>query len=153
MVFRKGGSVKIWLPLQRNSPVQTPVDVIIPGQLPSGETFAAALTRHPERDVVILESGSIDDEQLARLAACARRETSVATLGVFADAGPIAYDGGAIERRFDRFFAQENAGIGVEVPSAFPPCTYITRRALDECGALESAEPSALLAFCRRATD
>jgi glycosyltransferase involved in cell wall biosynthesis len=130
------------------------VDVIIPGELRASESFAQALARHPDRDVVICSrEDAIDEERLARLAAAARAESSVATLGALSRHGPARYRGIGSDASLAALFASENDGVRVEVPSALPSLVYVTRRALDACGGLESAEPAALVDFCARATD
>ncbi len=128
--------------------------MIIPAELSGGETLAQALARHPERDVVIVDSSvRLDAERLQRLAACARREPAVATVSAFSNAGPVAYPLVAPEGELDALFARENAGVALEVPCALPPCVFIARHALTECGGLDAWDPGALIAFCARASE
>ena len=128
-----------------------PVEVIHPAELSPGESFAEAIARHPDRDVVIVEPGAEPGEGwLERLAACARREASVATVSAFANAGPLAYRAPLPAREIDALFARENAGVAVEIPSPAPGCCYITRRALTEAGSLEGADSRAIADFSAR---
>ena len=87
-----------------------------------------------------------------RLAACARQEASVATASTFSAGGPFAYCASGPAADLDAHFARENAGMSIEIPEAVPPCVYITRRAMNECGPLEAWDSDALSSFCARAS-
>src|SRR4029079_19326348 len=65
------------------SPVHPKVDVVVPGELATGETLADALARNPDHDVVIADVRvALAEDLLARLAACALAEPSTATVSV-----------------------------------------------------------------------
>jgi glycosyltransferase involved in cell wall biosynthesis len=134
--------------------VHPQVDVLQPAETATRESFAAALARHPDRDVVLrfsnapLESGFVD-----RLVACARRESSTATVSAFSDRGPFAYRAKLAPADADAFFAKENAGVHVEIPAAMPPVIYVTRAALSAVSPPASAAPGDVLDFCARATE
>ena len=130
------------------------VDVVIPAELGPGESLPQRLAQHPDRDAVIATSrAGLGEDLLARLAECARREPSAATVSVFSDAGAFAYCAPASATDLDAHFARENAGRSVEIPCAVPPCVYVTRRALAACAAPASWDAESLAAFCAAASE
>ena len=129
------------------------VDVVVPEELAPGESFAQRLLRHPDQDVLIVQSrAALRDGAVARLATCVRQEASVATVSAFSSGGRFAYRAPDPADELDAHFAQENAGMSVEIPEAAPPCVYITRRAISECGALDAWDAGVLSAFCAEAS-
>jgi glycosyltransferase involved in cell wall biosynthesis len=129
------------------------VDVVVPAELAPGEALAQRLARHPDQDILLVESrAALREGAQARLAACARQEASIATVSAFSAGGPFAYCAPAAADELDAHFANENVGMSIEIPEAVPPCVYITRRALDECGPLEAWDAAALASFCARAS-
>jgi len=128
--------------------------VVIPGEVAPGESFAEVLARHPDRDVLIADSSAALAAGLAaRLAACLGAEPSAATVSVMSSGGPLAYRAPLGDRELDALFRAENAGVHLEIPCALPPCVYIARRALVECGPLASWDEKALVEFCVRASE
>jgi glycosyltransferase involved in cell wall biosynthesis len=112
--------------------VPSQVDVIIPGEaLPAG----------------------IDASLAERLAACARRDPSAATVSVYSTEGPLAYRATLAAREIDALFAAQNPGVHLEIPCALPPCVYITERALGENGRPVSWDAQSLVDFCARASE
>jgi glycosyltransferase involved in cell wall biosynthesis len=129
------------------------VDVVVPEELAPGESFAQRLLRHPDQDVLIAQSrAALREGAMERLATCARQEASVATVSAFSKGGRFAYRAPGPADELDAHFARENAGMSVEIPEAEPPCVYITRRAMNECGPLDAWDPETLSSFCARAS-
>jgi GT2 family glycosyltransferase/glycosyltransferase involved in cell wall biosynthesis len=103
---------------------------------------------HGDRDVLLLNSDTeVADGWLDRIAACARREANVATVTPFSNNATIcsypkfvaknSLPDGCTTATLDRFFAQENAGRSIEIPTAVGFCMFISRKALAELGAFD----------------
>ena len=109
-----------------------------------------AMALHGERDVVLLNSDTeVPPGWLDRLAACAQRESRVATITPFSNNATIcSYPrfaaGNPIPAGFDTasldaLFAANNPRESVEIPTGVGFCMYITRKALRELGAFDEA--------------
>jgi len=120
---------------------------------PANAGFVASvnrgMSRHPERDVVLLNSDTeVANDWLDRLAACARSEPDVATVTPFSNNATICsypFEGWQGEipgtlglAELDRIFATVNAGRSVELPTAVGFCMYIRREALAAFGLFDA---------------
>jgi GT2 family glycosyltransferase len=103
------------------------------------------MARHPERDVVLLNSDTeVANDWLDRLAACAVREANIATVTPFSNNATICsypFDGwtGGVPgslgiTALDRLFASVNAARCEDLPTAVGFCMYIRRACLDAVG-------------------
>ena len=115
----------------------------------------AALERHPDRDVALIEGGiRVPDGWLDRLAACARREPLVATVTPFSnDTGFCSYRADMPHAALDRLFAAENAGASVDIPTAIAGCVFLAREAIAAVDGFDErfAAAGAEVDFCVRA--
>jgi len=104
-----------------------------------------ALAMHPERDVVLLESGvKVANDWLDRLLACAEIQADIGTVTPFSNnailcAYPFAgWEGGMPGTQgldaLDTLVARVNAGQWVELPAAEKYCMLIRRACLDMVG-------------------
>ena len=109
-----------------------------------------ALARHPERDVVLLNSDTeVAPGWLDRLAAHAAREARVATVTPFSNNAtilsyprplvPNPLPEGETTPSLDAAFAAANAARSVDIPTAVGFCMFVSRRCLDEVGAFDES--------------
>ena len=105
----------------------------------------AGMARHPDRDVVLLNSDTeVAPGWLDRLAACARRDRSIGTATPFSNNATICsyprtlvsnpIPPGESTATLDAAFAAANAGRCEDIVTAVGFCMYITRRCLDRVG-------------------
>jgi GT2 family glycosyltransferase/glycosyltransferase involved in cell wall biosynthesis len=115
--------------------------------------FVASVNRgmqqHPDDDVILLNSDTeVGGDWIDRLREAAYRERSVATVTPFSNAATIcSYPRFCVEgpmpadmstAALDRYFAAENAGRLIEVPTAVGFCMFIRRDCLDEVGLFDA---------------
>ncbi len=120
---------------------------------PSNLGFVASanlgMQRHADDDVVLLNSDTeVAGDWIDRLREAAYRERSVATVTPFSNAATIcSYPRFCVEgpmpadmstAALDRYFAAENAGRLIEVPTAVGFCMFIRRDCLDEVGLFDA---------------
>lgn len=107
------------------------------------------MARHPDRDVVLLNSDTeVANDWLDRLAACANREPRIGTVTPFSNQATICsypFEGwtGGIPgslglAALDRLFAAVNAGRSHELPTAVGFCMYVRRACLDAVGPFDA---------------
>jgi len=103
------------------------------------------MARHPERDVVLLNSDTeVANNWLDRLVQCAQRDTSIGTVTPFSNQATICsypFDGwtGSVPGSLglavlDRLFASVNAARCEDLPTAVGFCMYIRRACMDVVG-------------------
>lgn len=103
------------------------------------------MQRHPDDDVVLLNSDTeVAGDWIDRLRDAAYRERSIATVTPFSNAATIcSYPRFCVEgplpaamstAALDRYFAAENAGQAIDLPTAVGFCMFIRRDCIDEVG-------------------
>ena len=108
------------------------------------------MSLHPDRDVVLLNSDTeIANDWLDRLCRCAYVDSDIGTVTPFTNNGTICsypYEGwsGGVPGSLglallDKVFAQTNAGLSIELPTAVGFCMYIRRACLDHVGLFDAA--------------
>jgi len=115
--------------------------------------FVASVNRgmqqHPDEDVILLNSDTeVGGDWIDRLRDAAYRERSVATVTPFSNAATIcSYPRFCVDSpmpadlstaALDRYFAAENAGQLIELPTAVGFCMFIRRDCLDEIGLFDA---------------
>jgi GT2 family glycosyltransferase len=125
------------------------------------------MARHPERDVVLLNSDTeVADGWLDRLAACVAADASIGTATPFSNNATICsyprplvaneLPPGETTATLDAAFASANRGRSEEIPTAVGFCMYIARRCLDRVGFFDAARYGAgygeEVDFCMRAS-
>ena len=122
---------------------------------------------HTDRDVVLLNSDTeVADGWLDRLVACAARDPRTGTVTPFSNNATICSypnmepphalpDGLGVED-LDRLFAEENAGLSIEIPTGVGFCMLIRRACIAETGEFDEAAFGAgygeEVDFCLRAS-
>jgi GT2 family glycosyltransferase len=114
------------------------------------ESVNEGMARHPDRDVVLLNSDTeVADGWLDRLAAHARNDPSIGTATPFSsnatilsyprtlEANPLPP--GETTATLDAAFAAANAGRSVDIPTAVGFCMFIARRCLQRVGPFDEA--------------
>ncbi|MCU0764953.1 MAG: methyltransferase domain-containing protein, partial [Burkholderiaceae bacterium] len=107
------------------------------------------MQRHVDDDVILLNSDTeVAGDWVDRLREAAYRERGIATVTPFSNAATIcSYPRFCVEgalpqdtssAALDRYFAAENAGEAVEVPTAVGFCMFIRRDCLDEVGLFDA---------------
>lgn len=106
------------------------------------------MARHPNRDVVLLNSDTeVANDWLDRLAACAAREPDIGTVTPFSNQATICsypfegwsagIPGGLGLAALDALFASVNAERCEDLPTAVGFCMYIRRACLDAVGSFD----------------
>jgi len=116
---------------------------------PANTGFVNAVNRgmilHPDRDVVLLNSDTeVHGDWLDRLCHCASSDPMTGTVTPFSNNATICsyprfnqsnpLPKGWPLARLDRAFAEVNAGLAIEMPTAVGFCMYIRRNCLKEVG-------------------
>ena len=116
---------------------------------PSNLGFVASanlgMQRHGDNDVILLNSDTeVVGDWIDRLREAAYRERSIATVTPFSNAATIcsyprfcvegAMPAGMSTAALDRYFAAENAGQVIDVPTAVGFCMFVRRDCIDEVG-------------------
>jgi len=107
------------------------------------------MQRHGDDDVILLNSDTeVAGDWIDRLREAAYRERGIATVTPFSNAATIcSYPRFCVEGEMpadtstaalDRYFAAENAGGAVDVPTAVGFCMFIRRDCLDEVGLFDA---------------
>jgi len=107
------------------------------------------MQRHVDDDVILLNSDTeVAGDWIDRLREAAYRERSIATVTPFSNAATIcSYPRFCVEgdlpadmstAALDRYFAAENAGQLVDLPTAVGFCMFIRRDCIDEVGLLDA---------------
>lgn len=124
------------------------------------------MSRHPERDVVLLNSDTeVAPGWLDRLAACARADPSIGTVTPFSSNATICsyprplvandLPPGESTASLDAAFAAANAGRSADIPTAVGFCMYIPRACLRRVGLFDEERYGAgygeEVDFCMRA--
>lgn len=115
--------------------------------------FVASVNRgmqqHADDDVILLNSDTeVADDWIDRLRNAAYRERGIATVTPFSNAATIcSYPKFCVDSpmpadmstaALDRYFAAENAGHLIDIPTAVGFCMFIRRDCLDEIGAFDA---------------
>jgi GT2 family glycosyltransferase/2-polyprenyl-3-methyl-5-hydroxy-6-metoxy-1,4-benzoquinol methylase/glycosyltransferase involved in cell wall biosynthesis len=107
------------------------------------------MQRHPDDDVILLNSDTeVASDWIDRLRDAAYRERNIATVTPFSNAATIcSYPRFCVEgplpaamstAAMDRYFAAENAGQLVDLPTAVGFCMFIRRDCIDEVGLFDA---------------
>jgi len=107
------------------------------------------MQRHGDDDVILLNSDTeVAGDWIDRLREAAYRERSVATVTPFSNAATIcSYPRFCVEgampadmstAALDRYFAAENAGQAIDLPTAVGFCMFVRRDCIDEVGLFDA---------------
>lgn len=117
--------------------------VVVADEVDYATLVNRALTRHPDRDVVLLQADAeVHGDWLDRLAFHAQGDAGVigtftntagsATYPRAGESNPLPPD--ATAASLDAVFAQANAGVAVDRDGIFGPCLYLTRACIAATG-------------------